>query len=43
LGMGMERKTPARVVYESLLPKSSCVRSMLQPNNNCKKVSFLLQ
>lgn len=35
LGMGMEKKTPARVVYESLLPKSSCVRSMLQPNRTC--------
>jgi transposase InsO family protein len=33
LGMGMERKTPAKVVFESLLSKSSCVRSMLQPNN----------
>ena len=32
LGMGMEKKTPARVVHESLLSKSTCVRSMLQPN-----------
>ena len=32
LGMGMDRKTPAKVVFESLLSKSSCVRLMLQPN-----------
>jgi len=32
LGMGMEKKTPAQVVYESLISKSSCVRLMLQPN-----------
>lgn len=35
LGLGMNRKTPAKVVYESLLLKSSCVRSMLQPNIIC--------
>ena len=33
LGMGMEKKTPARVVYEALLSESSCVRLMLQPNS----------
>ena len=33
LGMGMDKKTPAQVVYEALLPQSSCVRLMLQPNN----------
>lgn len=32
LGMGMDRKTPADVVYRSLLSESSCVRLMLQPN-----------
>src|SRR3990167_2472329 len=35
LGMGMDRKTPAKVVFESLLSKSSCVRLMLQPNKSC--------
>ncbi|TSC97561.1 MAG: Integrase catalytic subunit [Candidatus Peregrinibacteria bacterium Greene1014_49] len=32
LGMGMDRKTPAEVVFQSLLSESSCVRLMLQPN-----------
>lgn len=36
LGMGMKKKTPAQVVYESLISKSPCVRSMLQPNKTCK-------
>lgn len=35
LGMGMERKTPAEVVHQSLLLESSCVRLMLQPNRGC--------
>ena len=34
LGMGMNKKTPARVVYEALLSESTCVRLMLQPNNS---------
>jgi len=34
LGMGMDKKTPAQVVYEELLSQFSCVRLMLQPNNN---------
>ena len=34
LGMGMDRKTPAKVVLESLLSKSSCVNLMLQPNTS---------
>ena len=32
LGMGMDRKTPAEVVLQSLLSQSSCVNLMLQPN-----------
>ena len=33
-GLGMNRRTPARVVYESLLSRSTtCVKVMLQPNN----------
>jgi transposase InsO family protein len=32
LGMGMDRKTPAEVVYRSLLSENACVRLMLQPN-----------
>jgi transposase InsO family protein len=32
LGMGMQKKTPAQVVYEAFISKSSCVRSMLQLN-----------
>jgi transposase InsO family protein len=32
LGYGMDRKTPAKVVQDALLSKSSCVRLMLQPN-----------
>jgi transposase InsO family protein len=32
LGMGMNRQTPAKVVYESLLAKTPCVNLMLQPN-----------
>lgn len=34
LGMGMQKKTPARVVYEALLSENPCVNLMLQPNNN---------
>ncbi len=34
LGMGMDHKTPAKVVYESLLSKTPCVNLMLQPNKN---------
>ena len=30
--MGMDKKTPATVVYEALSSESSCVRLMLQPN-----------
>jgi transposase InsO family protein len=33
LGMGMQKKTPARVVYEALVSETPCVRLMLQPNN----------
>lgn len=36
-GLGMNRRTPAEVVYSSLLEslsQSHCVRSMLQPNKN---------
>jgi transposase len=36
LGMGMDKRTPAQVVYEGLLSRFSCVRLMLQPNNSCK-------
>ena len=32
LGIGMDKKTPAKVIYEALLPKTPCVRLMLQPN-----------
>ena len=32
LGMGMQKKTPAQVVYEALLSEAPCVRLMLQPN-----------
>ena len=32
LGMGMEKKTPAKVVYEGLVSQTPCVRLMLQPN-----------
>src|SRR3990167_4344241 len=38
LGMGMDRKTPAKVVQESLLSKSSCVRLMLQPQ--CRPINI---
>lgn len=31
-GLGMNRKTPSEVVFQSLVQESSCVRSMLQPN-----------
>ena len=34
LGLGMDKKTPARVVYEALLPRIPFVRLMLQPNRN---------
>ena len=32
LGMDMNKKTPADVVFQSLVSESSCVRLMLQPN-----------
>jgi len=41
LGMGMDRKTPVKVVYESLLEEASCVRSMLQPNKNSQDFLFI--
>ena len=31
-GLGMNRRTPAEVVFQSLLRQSSCVKVMLQPN-----------
>ncbi|OGJ59073.1 hypothetical protein A3D11_00430 [Candidatus Peribacteria bacterium RIFCSPHIGHO2_02_FULL_49_16] len=33
LGLGMNRRTPAEVVFQGLLEKASCVNLMLQPNN----------
>ena len=35
LGMGMQKKTPAQVVYEALISENPCVRLMLQPNKSC--------
>jgi transposase InsO family protein len=32
LGMGMDKKTPAQVVYEAIISEFPCVNLMLQPN-----------
>ena len=41
LGMGMDRKTPAEVVYRALVSESSCVNLMLQPNITFYKTSVI--
>ncbi|MSR67980.1 transposase [Candidatus Peribacteria bacterium] len=43
LGMGMEKKTPAQVVYESLIAGSPCVRLMLQPNRTLPYIINILK
>lgn len=41
-GLGMNRRTPAEVVYASLLSTSSCVNLMLQPNRICRTSQKML-
>ena len=40
LGLGMDKKTPAQVVYEAILSQFSCVRLMLQPNKSLPQNSL---